>query len=233
MRRSASRHPTVQRDILSLVGHEVRTPVTSIQMVIHLLLEQNVGALTPQQKELLQTAREETERLLKLLDHFLVLAKFDHGKVVLELTECDPLMLCADAVEQVCFQLGSDRVIDMDADGAGPVRCDPALLVQVLTNFLGNAIKHTGETGEIELRVRTLENGVTRFSVWNNGPGVPEEHQERIFERFVQVPGTSQEGTGLGLAIAREIIALHGGEIGCEGVAGDGCEFFFTLPPPS
>ena len=100
----------------------------------------------------------------------------------------------------------------------------------VFQNLISNAIKHSPRGGEIALRVKKTENGGIQFSVKDHGPGIPEEHQGRIFERFFRVPGQSKTGAGLGLSIAREIAVAHGGRIGMHSQPGDGSEFFVILP---
>jgi NtrC-family two-component system sensor histidine kinase KinB len=114
------------------------------------------------------------------------------------------------------------------------VRIDRQRMDYVITNLINNAIKYSPKGGEILVRAeigktRTAQPGV-RFAVIDHGLGISPEHQEHIFERFYRVPGTAKTGAGLGLSIAREVVAIHQGEIGVISTPGEGSEFFFVLP---
>jgi signal transduction histidine kinase len=114
-------------------------------------------------------------------------------------------------------------------EGALPVLADSERVDVVLTNLLGNALRHTPAGGRIAVRVQRAAAAV-RFEVQDTGEGVPRQYQERIFERFFQVPGGKRGGVGLGLYISREIVRAHGGEMGVESQEGKGSTFWFTLP---
>jgi two-component system, NtrC family, sensor histidine kinase KinB len=101
----------------------------------------------------------------------------------------------------------------------------------VFENLIANAVRHSPKDGVITVRAAP-EDGRVRFDVRDQGPGVPPEYRERIFEKFFRVPGTSGEGIGLGLYISREIVRAHGGEMGVENERGAGARFWFTLPVP-
>jgi NtrC-family two-component system sensor histidine kinase KinB len=109
------------------------------------------------------------------------------------------------------------------------VSVDVGQIAHVFSNFVSNAVKHTKPGGEIVLQAKTQGAGV-RFSVADFGPGIPEKHQARLFDRFFRVPGTEVSGAGLGLAIAREIVTGQGGTIGVQSQPGAGSEFYFDLP---
>jgi signal transduction histidine kinase len=106
---------------------------------------------------------------------------------------------------------------------------DRQRISHVFQNFISNAIKHSPPSGEIQVRAAQTDGGI-QFSVIDRGPGVPEEYQSRIFDRFFRVPGQARTGAGLGLSIAREIAVAHGGRIGLHSKPGEGCEFFVVLP---
>ena len=99
----------------------------------------------------------------------------------------------------------------------------------MFSNLISNAVAHSKPGDEI-LIAANPQNGSVRFSVTDHGPGIPAEHQARLFERFFRVPGSDPRGAGLGLAIAREIVAAHGGQIGVNSLPGLGAEFYFVLP---
>jgi signal transduction histidine kinase len=110
-----------------------------------------------------------------------------------------------------------------------PVLADPERISLVLGNLLANAIRYSPPGQAVELRSEP-EGGRVRFSVTDRGPGIPREQQQRVFEKFVRLPGAKGEGIGLGLYISREIVGAHGGEMGFEDAPGGGSRFWFTLP---
>jgi two-component system, NtrC family, sensor histidine kinase KinB len=218
--------------LLSTVSHELRTPLTSLQMALHVLLEERVGPLSPQQTELLVAAREDAERLRTILVNLLDLARYEAGRQQLHL---EPVP-ARDLVEMSLAPLRSafaDHGIELGqeiAPAAPKVLADPARAQLALGNMLQNALQHTPAGGSVEVRV-TPQDGSVRFAVVDSGPGIPEEYRGRVFERFFQVPG-SHGGAGLGLAIAREIVQAHGGAVGVDVHGGNdgGAAFWLTLP---
>jgi NtrC-family two-component system sensor histidine kinase KinB len=114
-----------------------------------------------------------------------------------------------------------------------PVKVDRKRIVLALTNIMSNAIKYSPENGEIRICAERQDNEKVRFSVTDQGPGVPEEYQDRIFEKFFRVPDNSRSGVGLGLTIAREFIRAHGGTIGLNSQPGQGSQFYVVLKQAS
>ena len=218
--------------LLSTVSHELRTPLTSLQMAVHILLDEQVGALTQQQTELLVGARDDAERLRSILVNLLDIARYESGAQQLNLEPLPP----RDLVESSLAPLRSaftDKgiAVETEVEPLLPrVLADPARAHLALGNLLQNALEHTPAGGNVAVRV-TPAGATVRFAVADSGPGIPPEHLGRVFDRFFQVPG-SQGGAGLGLAIAKEIVQAHGGTIGIEsgGTAGGGATFWFTLP---
>ncbi len=219
--------------LLSTVSHELRTPLTSLQMALHVLLDERLGALTPQQTELLVAARDDAERLRTILVNLLEIARYEAGGQQLHF---EPVP-SRDLVEMSLAPLRSafeDHGIKLSvaiAPQAPKVLADPARAPLALGNLLQNALQHTPAGGTVAVQVEP-EGKVVRFSVVDSGPGIPQEYLGRIFERFFQVPG-SQGGAGLGLAIAKEIVQAHGGTVGVESGQdgqGSGAPFRFTLP---
>jgi signal transduction histidine kinase len=120
-----------------------------------------------------------------------------------------------------------------EPDGAVAAVADPERIGIVLSNLIGNAVRHSPAGGRVTARVARDRAGA-RFEVHDDGEGIPRQYQERIFERFFQVPGSKRGGVGLGLYISREIVRAHGGELGVESEPGRGSTFWFQLPaePP-
>ena len=218
-------------DLVATVSHEIKSPLTSVRMVLHILLEKTVGALTPKQDELLQAARNDTERLLRILNDLLDLARLEEGNDSLRKEPVAPAELLTGVMKEMASKfsakgLNVNFMIDPDLP-AVPV--DRQRINHVFTNLLSNAIKHSPANGEIILGARLVKDNNVEFSVTDQGPGILEEYHTRIFDRFFRVPGQPQSGAGLGLSIAREITVSHGGHIGVKSAPGQGCDFFVVL----
>ncbi len=219
--------------LLSTVSHELRTPLTSLQMALHVLLDERVGGLTPQQTELLVAARDDAERLRTILVNLLEIARYEAGgqQLRFEPVPSRDLVEMSLAPLRSAFEDHGIRVSVAIAPAAPKVLADPARAPLALGNLLQNALQHTPAGGTVAVQVEPEGNGVA-FSVADSGPGIPQEYLGRVFDRFFQVPG-SQGGAGLGLAIAKEIVQAHGGRIGVESHGGGndrGATFRFTLP---
>ena len=218
-------------DLVATVSHEIKSPLTSVRMVLHLLLEKNVGALTPKQDELLQAARNDTERLLRILNDLLDLARLEEGSDGLHKEPAAPAELLTSVMKEMAGKITArDLNINFMIDPDLPaILVDRQRINHVFTNLLSNAIKHSPANGEIVLGARLVKENNVEFSVTDQGPGIPEEYHSRIFDRFFRVPGQPQSGAGLGLSIAREITVSHGGHIGVRSAPGQGCNFYVVL----
>jgi signal transduction histidine kinase len=218
-------------NLVSTVSHEIRTPLTSVRMVLHLLLEKTVGALTPRQNELLTTARDDAERLLRIINDLLDLTRLEEGNSDLKKEKTAP----ADLVRTVTDSLreataNKNLKLTSTAEPNLPsVLVDRQRINHVFTNLINNAVKYSPPGGEIVLQAARSNDREVQFSVTDHGPGVPEDQQDRIFDRFYRVPGQTKTGAGLGLSIAREIVVAHGGRIGVRNGEGGGSEFYFVL----
>jgi signal transduction histidine kinase len=222
----------VKTNLVSTVSHELKTPLTSVRMGLHLLLEERIGALNAKQTELLLAAREDSERLLRMINDLLDLAALESGKAKPPGRKVTPKELVASATEAFTSLVEAQglRWETQIAADLPSVFVDPRQIAHVFSNFVFNAVKHSKAGDEILLSVRAHE-GSVRFSVIDRGPGISEQHQPRLFDRFFRVPGSDVTGAGLGLAIAREIIVAQGGTIGVHSQPKAGSEFFFDLPP--
>ncbi|MEI6277831.1 MAG: ATP-binding protein [Verrucomicrobiae bacterium] len=221
----------VKSNLVSTVSHELKTPLTSVRMGLYLLLEERIGTLNPKQTELLMAAREDSERLLEMINDLLDLAKLESGKVMLNREDIDAGRLVktvSGELESFAESHGSKLSTDIEP-ALADVRVDLRQISHVFTNLVSNAVKHSKRGEAVTLAVKSRE-GMVRFSVTDHGPGIPEQFQARIFERFFRVPGDIASGAGLGLAITKEIVTAHGGSIGLNSKPGQGCEFYFDLP---
>jgi two-component system, NtrC family, sensor histidine kinase KinB len=222
----------VKTNLVSTVSHELKTPLTSIRMGLHLLLEEKIGPLNTKQLELLLAAREDSERLLRMINDLLDLARLESGQTRQRLEVVSPRTLIDDALPNLRSLLeaqDSRLVVDVAPD-LPEVTVDPRQISHVFSNFVSNAARFSKPGEEIVLSVKQIGKTV-RFSVLDHGPGIAKEFQARVFERFFRIPGTEESnGVGLGLAIAKEIVASHGGNIGLRSTPGEGSEFYFDLP---
>jgi signal transduction histidine kinase len=221
----------VKSDLVATVSHELKTPLTSLRLAVHLLLEETVGPLTPKQTDLLLDARENAERLVGMVNNLLDLARLEKRSQYLDLRPEEPRKLL-EATAESARPRATDKDITLlveAPDDLPLVAVDARLLGHVLGNLLDNALAYTDRGGRITLSA-TAEGGTVTLAVADTGRGIPPEHLPHLFEKFSRIPGQSQgSGTGLGLAIAREIVQAHGGDISCTSKLGEGSEFRVQL----
>ncbi|HEY8966233.1 MAG TPA: ATP-binding protein, partial [Candidatus Methylacidiphilales bacterium] len=219
-------------NLVTTVSHELKTPLTSVRMALYLLLERAVGPLNGKQEELLDTARQDADRLLNMLNDLLDLARLEQGPAELNLDEIPPGRLMETARREtagLATEAGIDVLLE-EEPGLPPVRVDAERIAFVFNNLISNAIKYSPPGGTVRLRIAAQDGNLVRFSVKDEGAGIAPEHHSRIFEKFFRVAGSKKRGAGLGLAIAREIVRSHGGEIGVHSQPGQGSEFYVILP---
>jgi signal transduction histidine kinase len=222
----------IKRGIISTVSHQLKTPLTSVRMAVHLLLEEKVGSITPQQAELLVAAREDSDRLHGIINDLLDISRIESGKMGMDFRHVSPHTLVLEALEP--FQMDfKDRGVSLTAEIATDfpeVRADVIRMKHAFANLLSNALRYTPPGGKVTVRAEVDEDWV-RFSVSDTGKGIPSQYLPRIFEQFFRVPEQGSEtGVGLGLAIVKEIVEAHGGTIRVESMEGEGSTFAFTLP---
>lgn len=222
----------VKTNLVSTVSHELKTPLTSVRMSLHLLLEERIGSLNPKQVELLIAARDDAERLLQMINDLLDLARLESGALRLALQAVPAAELAESGLSnaQAQAELRGLRVSSHIDPDLPEVMVEPQRIAHVFTNFISNAVKHSAAGSEVTIRATRDGTDSVRFSVIDHGPGIAREYQARIFDRFFRVPGSDKAGAGLGLAIAREITLAHGGHVGVESELGKGSEFYFVLP---
>lgn len=222
----------VKSDLVATASHELKTPLTSVRLALHLLLEEAVGPLTSKQIELLVDARDNAERLLAMVNHLLDLARLEQGQERLELRLESPaglLAVAADGIRPRAEDKGVAVAIHASAD-LPTVPADAGRLGHALANLLDNALASTDRGGQITLTASADADGVT-LEVADTGHGIPAEHLPYVFERFFRIPGRGREGgTGLGLAIVWEIVAAHAGTVSCESRLGEGTTFRIHVP---
>ncbi len=221
-------------NLVGTVSHELKTPLTSLRMAVYLLLEQNVGALAPQQIELLETARDDADRLLRILDNLLDLTRLEAGASALDrhpITLAGLLDGIAREARAFIDPAGQTLAVDIEPGlETETMNVDGERIRHVFINLLTNAVKYSPRGGVITLSAIAGPLGFVRFGVRDQGPGIAPENVPRVFDRFYRAPGQEKSGAGLGLTIAREIVVAHGGSITCMSEPGQGTEFYFLLP---
>jgi signal transduction histidine kinase len=221
----------MKSDLVATVSHELKTPLTSVRLALHLLLEETVGPLTPKQTELLLDARDNAERLLNVIEHLLALARLEQGGEPLApgpVTPWELLRAAADAARSRAADRHLEMVVE-DDPGLPPVAADPVRLGHALNNLVDNALTWTEPGGRVTLSATPDGAGRVRLTVRDTGLGIPPEYLAHVFDKFFRVPGRGH-GTGLGLAIVREIVTSHGGAVSCESEPGRGTAFHLDLP---
>lgn len=221
----------MKSNLVSVVSHELKTPLTSIRMAAHLLLEERVGPLNEKQLELVVTARDDAERLNAIIEKLLDIGRLQSGRALMDLKPVAPEQLVTEAVEQFRSAY-RDRGVTLSTDVENDlpmVMADMSRIHHVFSNLLDNALKYTPSGGSVVVSSRR-EGDFVAISVRDAGRGIPKEHLPKIFERFYRVPDQDEiKGAGLGLAIAHEIVEAHGGQMSVVSTLGEGSTFTFTL----
>ncbi|MCK9293973.1 MAG: ATP-binding protein [Desulfobulbaceae bacterium] len=219
-------------DVVSAVSHQLKTPLTSLGLSVHLLLEERIGPLNDKQTELLLAARDDSEKLVRILDGLLDLIRIESGKTQVSLEPVSPQALVRDAIEPFLVEArekGVTMVNDVP-DDLPEVMADAGKIRQVFADLLSNALRFTSPGGSVTARAYREPDQVA-FFVEDTGKGIAPEHLSNLFEQFYRVPGQEDEsGVGLGLSMVREIIRAHGGEVNAASEIGKGSIFRFTLP---
>jgi signal transduction histidine kinase len=216
-----------------MVSHELKTPLTSMRMIMHLLAEEKIGPLNVKQRDLMIAAREDSDRLHHIVENLMDMGRIESGKALMEMRPTDSAELAARAVESVRGGFANKQIdLEMTAPEPAPaVMADATRIGHVFQNLLSNALKYTAENGRVTVAVEPETNGWVQFAVTDDGRGIPRQYVSRVFEKFFRVPGQSGDsGTGLGLAIVKDIVDAHGGRIWVESREGRGTTFRFVLP---
>jgi len=217
------------RDNLThMIVHDLRSPLTGVMGTYDLLaMEEN---LSEPSAKMLELSKPALRHMLEMINSLLDVSKIEAGQLQPNLCTCDLIALAREA-SAVLASVGGERKVAVEsAVGGLVVSLDRDLIARVLHNLLGNALKFTGDTGEVKIRI-ARESDRVRVSVIDNGPGIPPEYHERIFEKFGQVQSDRPRvGTGLGLSFCRLAVEAHGGKIGVTSEVGKGSTFWFELP---
>ena len=223
----------IKADFISTISHEFKTPLTSIMMGASLIEDENIGELNNQQHKIIDTIKEDGERLSELVTNLLQLSRIEWSKSIFNMRTCSILGIVEQSIKGFYAQATTKDInLFIDVDEHLPkIFADPEKINWVLNNLLSNALKYTNAGDELSVSAKVCH-GKMIICVKDTGAGIPKEYIEKIFDQFVQVKGYDSEvrGTGLGLTIAKEIVEAHNGEIWCESHLDVGSSFTFTLP---
>jgi PAS domain S-box-containing protein len=226
----------LKNDFIATVSHELRTPLTAIMGSLGLMTSGAAGSLPAPAHQMAEVAYRNSERLLGLINDILDFEKIEAGKMSFDFRPQDLRAIIEDtlSVTQPLSRQGNISLIFEPEPFSEPslVMADKNRLAQVLTNLLSNAIKFSPPGGEVRVRLTATPTGF-KVTVSDQGPGIPAEFRDQIFNKFAQADSSSTRrlgGTGLGLSIAKAIIDNHSGEIGFTSKPGQGSAFFFELP---
>lgn len=218
-------------NFIATISHELKTPIASIKLSSKLLEDSRVGELNEEQKQLVHNIKDDSARLLKITSEVLNMAQVETGKIQLNFQKVDAKDIVQYAIDSLKFQSEEKHIkleLTMKSD-LPKVNADLEKTAWVLVNLLSNAIRYSPENQIVKIDVTEKET-MLEFSVQDFGKGIDTIYQDKIFDKFFQVPGSNKNGTGLGLAIAKEFIVAQNGKIDIISTLGKGTTFYFQIP---
>jgi signal transduction histidine kinase len=225
---------TLRRDLVAWAGHDLRTPLTSIRVIVEALADGLVNDEETRARYL-RTAQGEIQSLSRLIDDLFEMAQYDAGGLRLEREPGSIADLISDALESF-GELARRQSITLEGrvdPGIGTISMDARRVARVIANLLNNALRYTPAGGSVTIQAEVEANGGVRVEVADSGAGIPAQDAPYIFQRFYRGEKSRSRasgGAGLGLAIAKGIVEAHGGQIGFSARPGGGTCFYFTLP---
>jgi len=223
----------VRTDFIATISHEFKTPLTSIMMGVGLILEKNVGIINEKQEEMLETIKEEAEKLTDLVSDLLKLSKIQSDQAVYDIKTYPIIKIARECVKNYLVQAKNSGIALYNSieEDLPDVVVDEAKITWVLNNLVSNALKYTNSGGEIVIGA-FIDGEKMKVFVKDNGTGIPRQYHKKIFEKFVKISAYDTEflSSGIGLSIAKGIVEAHGGTIYCESEVNKGSTFTFTLP---
>ncbi len=223
----------MKSNFLSVVSHELKTPLHSIKGFVDIILMDKTGPVTEIQRDFLETVKQQTNHLQRMIDDLLEFSRLESGRVALRLSPVDIPVVLEAVVDKLTPLADAAEVtlINLAPENLSTISADPWRLEQVVTNLVDNAIKFTPAQGTVTLRAFETPDEI-HVSVSDTGIGIAPGNLERVFDRFYQIDGGVNrlyKGTGLGLTICRHIVEHHGGRIWVESEYGHGATFHFTI----
>lgn len=221
-------------NFIATVSHEFKTPISSIQMSLDLLKNNQIGSLNEEQIHLVESIDDDSKRLLKITGELLNMTQLESGKIQLKKQSLNPAEIIKYAIEATKTQ-AEQKNIQLEViypDDLPQIEVDLEKTVWVMTNLISNAIRYSYENSKVVIHAEESK-GKVSFCVKDSGQGIPQQYKDKVFNRYFRVPGTKKEGTGLGLAISKEFIEAQGGTIEVESELGLGSTFTFNLKAES
>ena len=222
-------------EFLATMSHELRTPLNGILGYSEILLEGVHGSINQKQSQAVEIIYSSGQHLLGLINDILDVSKIESGKFELHLENVSVDSICQSSLVFI-KQLALKKSIAVKYSpplSAPTIFADPMRLKQILVNLLNNAVKFTPEHGSVKLEAREdTQMGQIQFSITDSGIGIPPEDQQKLFKSFVQLDSSlsrQYEGSGLGLSLVKQLVEMHGGNVGVESEAGKGSCFHFTI----
>ncbi|MCE7897921.1 hypothetical protein DCC61_02820 [Candidatus Microgenomates bacterium] len=222
----------MKTDFVSLVSHQLRTPLSSMRWNLEMLLAGDIGKLSAKQKAVIKSTEEANARMIKLISTLLNISRIESRKLIVEPEEIDLVAYFEDLARQCQSNVKGQKLLLTMPKGPYKVVVDPMLLRQITNNFLNNASKYSPEDKPIEISV-VDQGGKYKISVTDHGIGIPQSEQRKIFGKFFRASNVSKhatDGTGMGLYIGSMLVKLLGGTIGFESQEDKGSTFWVELP---
>ncbi|HXG70309.1 MAG TPA: ATP-binding protein [Gemmatimonadaceae bacterium] len=224
----------VRDDLMKMIVHDLKTPLTSVLATLEMLATGDFGAVTNAQKGAIGDAEMQSEELLALIDDILEVARIEEANISLSPTLIAPGALLAELLHewQHRFQQEGTTASASVADDAPVFSADRGLMKRVFSNLIQNAVTHSSNAVHIELSAKRAGHGVI-FTIADNGPGIPEEYHDLIFRKFGQVDmgrSARTRSSGLGLTFCKLVVERHGGRIWLRSTEGEGSSFFIEMP---
>lgn len=219
-------------NFIATVSHELKTPLASSDFSLKLLADHRVGPLSSDQQELIEQLKKDNQRMLRILSELLNMAQVEAGKIILNIQQLEPARAVEDSIMAIRNMALEKQIqiVNESEPGLPTIPADADKINWVLNNFLTNAIRYSPAQSKIIIKA-TRTPGAISFSVADAGSGIEEAYQQRIFERYFQVPGRSdKKGSGIGLAICKEFIEAMDGKIWIHSRPSEGSIFGFDLP---
>jgi len=217
-------------NFIATVSHELKTPISSIKMSLQLLENTSTGTINDDQKQLIDSIKDDSQRLLKITGELLELSQVETGNIQLNIEKSSPNEIAKYAIEAVKVQAEQKQIeIKFESEtNLSEVKSDSEKSSWVLINFLTNAIRYSSENSIVTVKLKQEKNQIV-FQVTDKGKGIDKRYQSKVFDKYFQIPGSHKSGTGLGLAISKEFIEAQNGTIGVESELGLGSTFYFKL----
>ncbi|MBK6862000.1 MAG: HAMP domain-containing protein [Saprospiraceae bacterium] len=217
-------------NFIATVSHEFKTPISSIKMSLQLLEKEEIGNLNTEQRNLLDSIKDDASRLLKITSELLNMTQVESGNIQLSILPADPKEILRFAIQATQTQADQKNIkFEIECPASiSKVQADTEKTVWVLTYLISNAIRYSYENATIYLILKEVNNMI-EISVRDTGQGIAPQYIDRVFDRYFRVPGTKNEGTGLGLAISKEFMEAQNGKIKAESEFGAGSTFTVSL----